>query len=610
MNILKKTILVSIVFITCNQYMFCQHGKGKFCIDAEPLCGSNQFSYPNTSGFNLAETVPDYGCLILQLNPSWFYLQIADGGDIQLKIEQSRTIGGSPNLDVDYIIYGPFNNSKSACVSQLTSSSIIDCSYSLDFVEFVDIPNTNSGEYYLLLITNFSRQPGFITVTQTAGAATTNCNVLNTPISSNIDACNGSTEPLDATTINATQYNWYEDDGTGNFTPISGEYMATLNVSTSNIFKAEARDVNNVVLELFEFNVVFYETVEFSSPLQPYVICDTIMPNDGFAAFDLSTMDSQVLKGADPNDFSVTYYDSFNAANSGTDPLPVLHTNTSLSQDIYVRVENLTTTAITCYTVGNFKIEANKLPEFTIEDTYILCINTNGTENIPTPPIIDTGLNAIDYSFVWTLNGTVLPLETNSYLFPAEEGDYMVEATYIATGCPNTAETYVFTSAPPVVTAEVVSYAFIEENNIEVTATGIGIQDHEFSLDGGVWQSDSVFKNVSIGDHTITVRNTSGCGQTTITITVMDYPLYFTPNNDGVHDTWNIIGLKNQPQAKVHIYNRYGKLLKQLSPTSIGWDGTFKGSSLPTDDYWFTVEYLEPRDGNIKQFKAHFTLKR
>ncbi|MDB4121495.1 T9SS type B sorting domain-containing protein, partial [bacterium] len=104
--------------------------------------------------------------------------------------------------------------------------------------------------------------------------------------------------------------------------------------------------------------------------------------------------------------------------------------------------------------------------------------------------------------------------------------------------------------------------------------------------------------------------NTSGCGQTTITITVMDYPLYFTPNNDGVHDTWNIIGLKNQPQAKVHIYNRYGKLLKQLSPTSIGWDGTFKGSSLPTDDYWFTVEYLEPRDGNIKQFKAHFTLKR
>ncbi|MBQ0785919.1 MAG: T9SS type B sorting domain-containing protein, partial [Oceanihabitans sp.] len=44
--------------------------------------------------------------------------------------------------------------------------------------------------------------------------------------------------------------------------------------------------------------------------------------------------------------------------------------------------------------------------------------------------------------------------------------------------------------------------------------------------------------------------------------------------------------------------------------SSIGWDGTFKGVEMPTSDYWFTVEYLEPLNNTKKEFKAHFTLKR
>ena len=90
----------------------------------------------------------------------------------------------------------------------------------------------------------------------------------------------------------------------------------------------------------------------------------------------------------------------------------------------------------------------------------------------------------------------------------------------------------------------------------------------------------------------------------------MDYPLYFTPNGDGYHDTWNIIGISNQLDAEIYIFDRYGKLLKQLSPTSLGWDGTFNGEALPSSDYWFIVNYREPSDDTKKEFKAHFTLKR
>uniref|UniRef100_UPI0037C14152 T9SS type B sorting domain-containing protein n=1 Tax=Flavobacterium sp. TaxID=239 RepID=UPI0037C14152 len=86
-------------------------------------------------------------------------------------------------------------------------------------------------------------------------------------------------------------------------------------------------------------------------------------------------------------------------------------------------------------------------------------------------------------------------------------------------------------------------------------------------------------------------------------------PTYFTPNGDGINDTWNIVGL-NQANAKLYIFDRYGKLLKQLSPTdtSQGWDGTYNQQLLPSTDYWFTLDYTE--NGVAKQFKAHFSLNR
>ncbi|RAK24845.1 gliding motility-associated-like protein, partial [Flavobacterium aquaticum] len=86
-------------------------------------------------------------------------------------------------------------------------------------------------------------------------------------------------------------------------------------------------------------------------------------------------------------------------------------------------------------------------------------------------------------------------------------------------------------------------------------------------------------------------------------------PNYFTPNGDGINDTWNISGL-NQADAKLYIFDRYGKLLKQLSATddSNGWDGTYNQELLPSTDYWFSLDYTE--NGVAKQFKAHFSLIR
>ena len=72
---------------------------------------------------------------------------------------------------------------------------------------------------------------------------------------------------------------------------------------------------------------------------------------------------------------------------------------------------------------------------------------------------------------------------------------------------------------------------------------------------------------------------------------IIDFPKYFTPNGDGYHDTWNISALNNQPNAKIYIFDRFGKLIKEITPSKKCWDGNFKGQPLPSTDYWFTLFY-------------------
>jgi gliding motility-associated-like protein len=123
-----------------------------------------------------------------------------------------------------------------------------------------------------------------------------------------------------------------------------------------------------------------------------------------------------------------------------------------------------------------------------------------------------------------------------------------------------------------------------------------------------------VFENVAFGEHFVTIWDTEGglessCDPLVISgIQTIDYPRYFTPNGDGIQDTWNIFGLSDQVNAKIYIFDRFGKLIKQISPQGDGWDGTYNGNPLPSSDYWFSVEYLETT--TTKEFKAHFTLKR
>lgn len=137
------------------------------CNQANSLCSALGNPFTNTHQAINAEAGNgnNYGCLYTTPNPTWFYLPVSSPGNLNLTIEQSTSINFTTNnLDVDYIVYGPFTNPVAPCAAGLNQSNTVSCSYSSAAVEHPVIPNAQVGEYYLLMVTNFSNQPGFIRI--------------------------------------------------------------------------------------------------------------------------------------------------------------------------------------------------------------------------------------------------------------------------------------------------------------------------------------------------------------------------------------------------------------------------------------------------------------
>ncbi|HFS67242.1 MAG TPA: hypothetical protein ENK67_03425, partial [Flavobacteriia bacterium] len=156
--------------------------QGTQCDTADPFCSSDAFTFPNNYSGNNAENGPDYGCLETVPNPAWYFLYIDNSGTLSFSISQVSDSG--QGIDVDFICYGPFTDPYAACQANLTSQNIVACSYSLSATENFTIPNAISGEYYIVLITNFSGEEGNITFQQTnvnqANAGSTDCSIVCT----------------------------------------------------------------------------------------------------------------------------------------------------------------------------------------------------------------------------------------------------------------------------------------------------------------------------------------------------------------------------------------------------------------------------------------------
>lgn len=168
-----KNIYSLLFFVVCLLGIHTKSYSQANCAQAAPFCTSTGVNFPASTN-TTAQAGPNYGCLGSQPNPAWYYLNIATSGNIQINLSNSA------NVDIDFIIWGPFATQASMCAN-LTGSAV-DCSFSTAANEQVDIPNAVAGQWYMLLITNFSGQP--TNITAAAGNApgnpdgTTNCAIL------------------------------------------------------------------------------------------------------------------------------------------------------------------------------------------------------------------------------------------------------------------------------------------------------------------------------------------------------------------------------------------------------------------------------------------------
>lgn len=333
---------------------------------------------------------------------------------------------------------------------------------------------------------------------------------------------------------------------------------------------------------------------------------------------DLTQQDA--LINADASGDAVAYYESQGAFNNDNRIAnPEAYPLGSSQNEIFAAVVN---TASSCRSdVTSFMID-NVIPIVDISnyDGRTVCLDDNGNLVITetSPPTIETGLSAIDFDFEWELDGQLLPGETSSSIVAEVPGEYTVVVTNATADitCTNTSSATILESGQIDFELNILTDAFQNnKHSIGVIITELGLGDYEFRLDYGDWfdlddnQMEIIFNNVTGGEHTITARDKFGCGLEQKTITLIDFPEFFTPNGDGYNDSWNISNF-DQSDAEINIFDRYGKHVYSMTPADIGWDGRHNGNLLPSDDYWFTIEYLEPRTDQTKTFKSHFTLKR
>jgi len=367
----------------------------------------------------------------------------------------------------------------------------------------------------------------------------------------------------------------------------------------------------NFAVEQYEGVTLSAEEVEIFGPLTPtsYPIPNQFYCDDDYdyiTTVDLNLLNDFIIGPDMASIFQITYHASEQDVIDDVN-LAAGSYNT-IGETTYTLYAKKTEIASGCYSYVPFNITINLPPVFDIYDDY-LCLNSDDSINTEYElPVLDTELSEAIHSFEWFLEGVLIPGENSSQLTADVQGNYSVTASIIATTCSYTQDAIIYPSGPPqVLDLEVITDPFSENHTVEITASGYG--NYAYAVNNGPWQDSPSFTNLPYGINEFQIIDTNGCGIVKVEKLLIDYMKFFTPNNDGVKDYWQIVGINGLIQPEIFIFDRHGKLLKQLSPSSRGWDGTFNNQQLPPSDYWFRLTFKDNQD-KPHEFMEHFTLKR
>lgn len=365
-----------------------------------------------------------------------------------------------------------------------------------------------------------------------------------------VEFCEGSSVGLNVNNTNFTSYNWS-----------TGETSPEINVDAPGNYFVDVVKEDGCEIR-FEF-----ELLEIGIPQAPVSLGDIVECNG----------DARILSVEVPAGITVNWYDSELNGNL------IAENTTSLTVNLagIYYAEGITLSG-NCSSITRTAVNFSRLDPLDFSDeTIYFC---EGSETLLSVDVE----NNISYN--WS-NG-----ETTPEITVSTPGAYSVDFVN-ANGCEATKVFDVIQVNIPEI-SEVITNGF----NIEISTTEIG--DYSYSIDGQNFQYDPVFYGIPGGVYTISVRDNFGCGQDIISHLHFVIPKFFTPNNDGFNDYFEIRGIEEFNFSEVNIFDRYGKLLKSYKNGPVAWDGTYRSNLMPTNDYWYQIII----DG--EEFTGHFTLKR
>lgn len=382
----------------------------------------------------------------------------------------------------------------------------------------------------------------------------------------------------------ALTYQWDFND------PTSATNTSNL-INPTHIFSANGDYIVSLTVTTGTTTSIFTKLITIidapiANPTTSYNKCDE--NNNETALFTLNDKNPEVLGSQNGSSYLIKYYASLTDALSNLNQLPTSYTNVSNPQTIFVKIE---TTDGVCFDTTSFDLVVNKAPKLGNDITEYYCKNFFPN----TIQISAENQNPTEIlTYLWSNGATTENININ------QSGIYEVTATNTS-NCVSTRTITVLNSE--IATISSIFQGQVGDYNVVINTVGEGNYSYSLDQEFGTYQYSSTFNNVSPGEHIIYVKDENECGIAIGNFSVFGYPKFFSPNNDGYNDYWQLQG-KNINIKSLVIFDRYGKLIQEVT-SKIGWDGKHNGINALATDYWFVAEL-----DSGEKVNGHFSLIR
>jgi gliding motility-associated-like protein len=624
--------LFSIIILNAYALVAAAQNDNRIPENAYPFCDTTGVSFPGGVNGPDAFPIPN-GCLDESPNPAWFYFRVDASGSLVF------TVNSTPATDIDFIAWGPFTNLNLGDITQYNPQNQIDCSFSGATSEQIDIPGAQVGQYYVVLITNYSNNPNSINFQQTGGTGSTDCKLLIG--SSNSPICEGQKLKL-LSSLNPSLYTFQWTGPNGFTSSEASPEIPDAGPERTGTYRLIVTDPAN------NKDTVDLQVVVNPIP-RPVITGDT--------AVCIGQRTRLTVTGGPFS--SYIWRNAFSVIGGNQDTLTV-------GPGTYtVRV-----TANGCFRVTApfvVKQRPSFVPEITPEGALHTCYNdsiTLGTKDSyvsyfwstgdTTPTTRVRGFNAFNVTVIDQFGcegtsvfrevtqsepqaeiiGMTIFCENESLLLSATEGfasySWSVNGEAISTadtlryfggpltllaadgfGCADTVKADVtpapnptagFTFNPPSPVISTSPIQFTDESTI--SGGTISTWYWEFNPPGESSEEQNpgfLFPTTGQKEVMLVVRTNFGCKDTFIVQLMVTndpfVPNSFSPNGDNINDLFVVPYLPDYPSNNVLIFNRWGKKVYEKTNYQNDWNG----GELPTGTYFYviTAPAFQPMKGTF-----------